>query len=80
MALDETQLNNLNIGNGVKIAKLNSGKLAQVGIQAGFVITAIDKEEDTTQDVKSMLDNKSGIVLIEGIYPNGMRASYSFPL
>ena len=81
VALDETQLSGLNINNGVKIAKLGSGKLSQVGLQAGFVVTQIDKKKvNTIQEVKSILENKSGIVLIEGVYPNGMRASYSFPL
>ncbi len=80
-AVDDSQLSGLNLSNGVKIAKLNSGKLSQVGLQAGFIITQIDKKKvNSIQDVKSMLESKSGIVLIEGVYPNGMRASYSFPL
>jgi S1-C subfamily serine protease len=80
-AVDESQLLGLNLNNGVKIAKLNSGKLAQVGLQSGFIVTQIDKKKvNTVQEVKSILENKSGIVLIEGVYPNGMRASYSFPL
>lgn len=79
--VDESQLLGLNLNNGVKIAKLNSGKLAQVGLQSGFIVTQIDKKKvNTVQEVKSILENKSGIVLIEGVYPNGMRASYSFPL
>jgi Do/DeqQ family serine protease len=79
--LEESQLSSLNLSNGVKITKLNSGKLAQVGIQSGFVITNIDKKKMINiQDVKQILENKTGIVLIEGVYPNGMRASYSFPL
>lgn len=79
--MDESQLSNLNLSNGVKISRLNSGKLAQVGIQSGFVITSIDKKKMVNaQDVKQILENKTGIVVIEGVYPNGMRASYSFPL
>lgn len=79
--LDSDDLAKMRIENGVKITKLNPGKLAQVGIQPGFVITSIDKKKITSvETVKSLLETKSGTVLIEGFYPNGMRASYSFVL
>lgn len=74
-------LTRLKIQNGVKVAKLNSGKLAGAGIREGFIITSIDKKKvSSLQDVKSILENKSGGVLIEGVYPNGMRAYYGFGL
>jgi Do/DeqQ family serine protease len=64
---------------GVKIHKLNAGKLANAGIKEGFVITSIDKKKITTiKEVQAMLENKTGGVLIEGVYPNGMRAYYGF--
>lgn len=67
--------------NGVKIAKLNSGKLASVGMKEGFVITSINKKKVfTATDVQKALENKTGNVLVEGIYPNGMIASYGFGL
>jgi serine protease Do len=79
--LNQDELSALRLENGVKISKLGNGKLAQVGIQAGFIVTSIDKKKvSTVQDVKNNLQNKTGIVLIEGYYPNGMRASYSFPM
>jgi Do/DeqQ family serine protease len=64
---------------GVKIHKLDAGKLANAGIKEGFVITSIDKKKITTiKEVQAMLENKTGGVLIEGVYPNGMRAYYGF--
>lgn len=64
---------------GVKIHKLDAGKLANAGIKEGFVITSIDKKKITTiKEVQVMLENKTGGVLIEGVYPNGMRAYYGF--
>ena len=64
---------------GVKIHKLDGGKLANAGIKEGFVITSIDKKKITTiKEVQAMLENKTGGVLIEGVYPNGMRAYYGF--
>lgn len=69
----------LGVQNGVKVTRLNKGKLYEVGIKEGFVITSIDKVPvSTPEDVSRMLDNKQGGVLLEGVYPNGMRATYGF--
>ncbi len=69
----------LGIESGVKIKDLNSGKLRSAGIKEGFIITSIDnKKVKSVEDVTSYLQNKKGGVLIEGIYPNGMRAYYGF--
>jgi Do/DeqQ family serine protease len=77
--LDFNELSALHSENGVKIEKIGSGKLAQVGVQQGFVITSIDRKKvSTVDDVQKLLGNKNGTVLLEGFYPNGMRASYSF--
>ncbi len=71
----------LGIKNGVKISKLNAGKLRSAGIREGFIIETIDnKSVKSTDDIVSALQNKKGGVLIEGIYPNGMRAYYGFGL
>ena len=61
--------------------RLNGGKLRSAGIREGFIITKIDKKDvSSLEDVKSTLENKDGGVLIEGVYPNGMRAYYGFGL
>ncbi len=79
--LDSEKLSDMNAGNGVQISKIGRGKLAQIGIQQGFIITAIDKHKITSAaEVKEILEKKSGVVLVEGFYPNGMQASYSFML
>lgn len=79
--LDFDQLTELHTENGVRIEKIGSGKLAQVGIQQGFIITSIDRKKvSTVQDIQKLLDRKAGMVIIEGFYVNGMRASYSFNL
>lgn len=75
------ELSRLNIQNGVRISKLDPGKLANAGIKEGFVITSIDKKKvSNVKDIQNMLENKTGGVLIEGVYPNGMRAYYGFGL
>ena len=79
--MDSDELAALRLENGVKIARLNSGRLAQVGLQPGFIVTSIDKKKiKSAQDIRNALADKTGMVLIEGFYPNGMRAAYSFSL
>jgi Do/DeqQ family serine protease len=79
--VDQEYLDKFKLENGVKIAKLSGGKLATVGMKEGFVITSINKKKVfTADDVKKALENKTGNVLVEGIYPNGMIASYGFGL
>ena len=69
----------LGVNNGVKVTKLSRGKLFEVGIKEGFVITAIDKVPvNSPEEVSKMLQSKQGSVLLEGVYPNGMRATYGF--
>lgn len=79
--VDTNELAKLRIGNGVKIGKLMNGKLAQVGIKEGFIITSIDKKKvSNVEEIRARLTNKSGTILIEGFYPNGARAYYGFEL
>lgn len=79
--VDNDDLAALRLENGIRIEKLNPGILSQVGIQQGFIVTSIDKKKMiTVKDIENSLLNKKGMVLIEGFYANGMRASYSFGL
>jgi serine protease Do len=79
--LDPDELTALKVQNGVRVNRAGNGKLAQVGIQNGFIITSIDKKSVTTvKEVKTALESRSGTILIEGFYTNGMRAAYSFAL
>ncbi len=75
------ELKDLGINNGVKISSLSPGKLRAAGIKEGFIIVSIDnKLMKSKEDVATALKTKKGGVLIEGIYPNGMRAYYGFGL
>ncbi len=74
---DEKQ--HLNIKGGAKVAQLNEGTLKQVGVRRGFIITSIDHHKiSSPEEVKDILNQTSGGVLVEGVYPNGMRAYYAF--
>jgi serine protease Do len=69
----------LGIENGLRINKLGAGKLLSAGIKEGFIITNVDKKKiNSVEDIKAILETKKGGVLIEGVYPNGMRAYYGF--
>lgn len=77
----QEELERLGLTHGVKVVSLKSGKLLSSGIRTGFIITAIDnKPIRNTQELSDYLSNKRGGVLIEGVYPNGMRAYYGFGL
>jgi Do/DeqQ family serine protease len=69
----------LNIQNGLRVSKLGPGKLRNSGIREGFIITTVDKNKvSSPEELKKVLDNKKGGILIEGVYPNGSRAYYAF--
>lgn len=69
----------LGINGGVKVSKLLTGKLRSAGIREGFIITSVDKKPiRSTDDLENALKSKQGGILIEGVYPNGMKAYYGF--
>jgi Do/DeqQ family serine protease len=79
--LSKEEMKKLGISNGLRISKLSSGKLANAGIKQGFVITSIDKKKiSSLEELETLLKDKVGGVLIEGVYPNGVRAYYGFGL
>ncbi|MCF8217540.1 MAG: Do family serine endopeptidase [Bacteroidales bacterium] len=75
------QLQRLGIEQGVQVTELRSGKLKSAGIREGFIITHVDKKKvDSAEELKDILSEKEGGVLIKGVYPNGMQAYYGFGL
>lgn len=64
---------------GVKISKLNTGKLKSAGIKEGFLITKMNgKPVKDKTDLEEVISTADGSVYIEGIYPNGQKAYYAF--
>jgi serine protease Do len=71
----------LAIDHGIQITSLKDGVLMDAGIKQGFIITEVDKKPvHSTADLNQALNNRSGGVLIGGIYPNRTRAYYGFGL
>lgn len=67
----------LGLSFGMQVTKLQKGKLSDAGVREGFIILRIDKQPiHTATDVQNALNDASGGILIEGVYPNGLRAYY----
>lgn len=76
--LDNDTLDELDLSNGVKVKNIRPGKISKyTDMRKGFIITKIDGERvKTAQDVIDLLEEKSGGVLIEGIYGDGSGTYY----
>ncbi len=75
------ELKALRLKQGVKVTGIHGGKFRSSGIREGFIITRIDEEPvSSPEDVERILAAKRGGVLVEGSYPNGMRAYYGLGL
>lgn len=70
--LTTAEMRSLGVSGGVKITDLQDGKLSEfTDIRKGFIITQIDDQPvNNKQDFINLLKEKSGKVLVEGIYPN----------
>lgn len=69
--LSAEEKRNLDIDGGVKVRRLYAGKLAQkTDLQEGFIITKVDgKTVRDVADFIALMEEKSGGVMLEGIYP-----------
>jgi len=71
----------LRLNSGLKVSDIGNGKLKAVGIRNGFIITSINHQSVTSIDeAKNIIEQAKGVVLIEGVYTNGMYAYFSFAL
>ena len=72
------ELKRLNIASGVKIAKIENGKLKDEGAKIGFIITKINKMPvKDVKDIAAAIEDKSDGVFFEGVYPDGKKAYYA---
>ncbi len=65
---------------GVKVSNLRPGKLANVGVKQGFIITKMDKKPVNTEDevTEILSNNGTGMVMVEGIYATNPYSTYIF--
>ena len=78
--LSDKEKKDLKLQSGVKVENIKSGKLASVGVRNGFVITKLDKKAvNNEEEVSDVLgNNTSGMLMVEGIYPNNPYSTYVF--
>ncbi|OKL39083.1 Do family serine endopeptidase [Pontibacter flavimaris] len=72
------EMSKLGITGGAKIKDVADSKFRDTGMKDGFIITRIDKYEvKEPGDVEKHLKNfDGGVVYIEGVYPDGLKAYY----
>lgn len=69
----------LKLVNGIKVTKIEGGRLRSYGIKEGFVITEVNgKPVNTIGELQDAFDSAKGRVMIRGVYPDGTKAYYSF--
>jgi serine protease Do len=78
---DQDLMKDLGIEYGMQIAALKGGALSKKGIEKGFIIERLNKQEiRNLDDIKDAVSNVNGGLLIEGIYPGGQRVYYGIGL
>jgi len=70
----------LDINSGIVVTDLKNGKLKDIGIKKGFIITAVNKKPiNDVNDFKREIGNVRGGILVEGVFPDGEYAYYVLP-
>ena len=74
-------LKQVGANNGVQIIGLENGQLKRSGLREGFIITQVSQQKvNTPEELQKLLSDKKGGILIEGVYPNGIKAYYGLGL
>ena len=69
----------LEIEGGAQVSEIGNGKWKSSGITKGFIVTSINKRNiSDVEDLSTTLSQlpKDDGVLVEGVYPNGVKAYY----
>ncbi len=79
--LSDKEKASLGINYGVRVVKLNEGKLKLSGIKQGFIILKANRIPiNTISDLKNAIATTDEGLFITGIYPNGQVAYYAINL
>ena len=75
----------LNLGYGVQVTGVSSGRMADCGIRKGFIILkANNKQLRTVEDLEDVMKSASQspdqVLFMTGVYPSGKRANYAVDL
>lgn len=75
----------LNLGSGLEVTGVNSGKMADAGVRKGFIILKVNnqtvrKVSDLEEIFKAAVKSPEQVLFISGMFPSGKRASYAVDL
>ena len=78
-AVSRVEAELLDIKAGVKVTQIGSGLLQRLGIEEGFVVTAINKRTiHRPEELEDILSKVRGNVRIEGVNKEGVKGYYSY--
>lgn len=83
--ITDAQKQQLNIGYGLEVIKVDNGKMKEAGISRGFIIQRVNNQAVRTIDelqtiVKEASTSKEPVLYIQGIYPTGKKTYFAVPL
>lgn len=78
--VDQNDMSRLNIKSGLKIVEIRQGRFMNSGVPVNFVITKVNgvAVTDKTDLENALKNNRSRRTTIEGVYPNGMNATFYY--
>ena len=78
--VDQNDMSRLNIKNGLKIVEIRQGRFMNSGVPVNFVITKVNgvAVNDKNELENALKNNRSRRTTIEGVYPNGMNATFYY--
>ena len=78
--IDQSDMNRLNIKNGLKIVEIREGRFMNSGVPVDFVITKVNGYAvNSKTDLENALKSKRSMrTTLEGVYPNGMMGSFYY--
>ena len=78
--VDQNDMSRLNIKNGLKIVEIRQGRFMNSGVPVDFVITKVNgvAVNDKTELENALKHKRSRRTTIEGVYPNGMNATFYY--
>ena len=78
--IDQNDMSRLNIKNGLKIVEIRQGRFMNSGVPVDFVITKVNgvAVNDKTELENVLKNKRSRRTTIEGVYPNGMNATFYY--
>ena len=78
--IDQNDMSRLGISSGLKIVEIRQGRFKNSGIPVDFVITKVNGTavNDKTELENAQKSRRSRRTTIEGVYPNGMNATFYY--